>query len=79
MVTIDLCCHLFRLLHTPNGSPRIEPENEKHMSHHAPQLMSRMDSADTYRTSKESLEDDLDDQLLKLTQAKEKVKKVYSC
>ncbi|OBZ87583.1 hypothetical protein A0J61_04367 [Choanephora cucurbitarum] len=67
-----------KLLHTPNGSPRIEPENEKHMSHHAPQLMSRMDSADTYRTSKESLEDDLDDQLLKLTQAKEKLQSAYS-
>ncbi|KAI8368078.1 hypothetical protein BD560DRAFT_399256 [Blakeslea trispora] len=71
-----------KLLHTPNGSPRIEPESEKHMNHLAPQLMSRTDSSDTFRTPKESMdqsdEDDLDDQLLRLTQTKEKLQSAYS-
>jgi hypothetical protein len=43
-----------------------------------PQSMSRMDSSDRYRTPKESIEYidsiDLDDQLMKLTKEKEKVR-----
>jgi hypothetical protein len=76
-------------LHTPNGSPRIQPENNQDKSENisnqqydnqivygTPQSMLRMDSSsDHHRTPKESIEyiDDLDDQLMKLTKEKEKV------
>lgn len=74
-------------MHTPNGSPRIEsdPQQEEQTIYDnqsiygsTPQSMSRMDSSDRYRTPKESVEYidsiDLDDQLMKLTKEKEKVR-----
>lgn len=73
-------------LHTPNGSPRIQPDSQQEEKNlydnqsvygSTPQSMSRMDSSDRYRTPKESIEYiddvDLDDQLMRLTKEKEKV------
>ncbi|GAN10070.1 hypothetical protein MAM1_0317d09605 [Mucor ambiguus] len=78
-------------LHTPNGSPRIQPDSQQEEQHvydnqsvygSTPQSMSRMDSSDCYRTPKQSIEYiddvDLDDQLMRLTKEKEKLQSHYS-
>jgi hypothetical protein len=77
-------------LHTPNGSPRIQPENKQdknedsqpyeHQSvYGSPQSVTKTDSSSDHqcRTPKDSIEyiDDLDDQLMKLTKEKEKVRR----
>ncbi|KAI8646740.1 hypothetical protein BD408DRAFT_409657 [Parasitella parasitica] len=78
-------------LHTPNGSPRIQPDSHQgeqplydnqSIYGSTPQSMARTDSSDRYRTPKGSIDYiddfDLDDQLMKLTKEKEELQSEYS-